>query len=116
MNRLFEPEHELSPGEVHELLGNEDVLLVDVREPYEWEAGRIPSALHIELERLASKAEDIPRDRRVVFVCRLGVRSAMAMRAFRSADWDAWHMGGGITRWAEDGLPMEPDGAVVAPH
>lgn len=116
MNFLFDRDHQLSPSEVHELLGNEDVLLVDVREPYEWEAGRIPGAVHIELERLASRAEGIPRDRRVVFLCRLGVRSAMAMRAFRSAGWDAWHMGGGISQWAEEGLPMEPEGAIVAPH
>lgn len=116
MNLLFDRKHELSPGQVHELLGNEDVLLVDVREPYEWEAGRIPGAVHIELERLASRADEIPRDKRVVFQCRLGVRSAMAMRAFRSAGWDAWHMRGGIAQWAEEALPMEPDGAVVAPH
>ena len=62
------------------------------------------------------ESEDIPRDQRVVFLCRLGVRSAMAMRAFRSAGWDAWHMGGGIAQWADEGLPMEPEGAVVAPH
>lgn len=116
MNLLFDREHELSPSEVRELLDRSEILLVDVREPYEWEAGRIAGAVHIELERLASKAEEIPRDRRVVFLCRLGVRSAMAMRAFRSAGWDAWHMGGGIALWAEDGLPMEPEQAVVAPH
>ena len=46
--------------------------LVDVREPYEFEAGRIAGSRHIELERLASKADTIDRDRPVVFVCRLG--------------------------------------------
>ena len=37
-----------------------DIVLVDVREPYEWDAGRIRGATHIELERLASRAEEVP--------------------------------------------------------
>ena len=108
------PELEIDPAELAERLG--DVQLVDVREPYEWEAGRIEGARHIELERLASQAETIDRDRPVVFACRLGARSAMAAQAFRSAGWDAWSLRGGLTLWHHEGRPIVPDGGYVADH
>jgi rhodanese-related sulfurtransferase len=111
-----DPAHELTPAQVNEALADDEVALVDVREQYEWDAGRIPGARHIELERLASRADTVPTDRPIVFVCRLGVRSAMAMQAFRASGWDAYHLGGGIQRWADEGLPIEPDGGYVADH
>ena len=111
-----DPAHELTPAQVKEALASGDVLLIDVREPYEWQAGRIPGATHIELERLAARADEVPSDRPIVFQCRLGVRSAMAMQAFRASGWDAYHMGGGIQRWVDEGLPIEPDDGYVADH
>jgi rhodanese-related sulfurtransferase len=111
-----DPAHELTPTQVKEALENGDVVLIDVREPYEWEAGRIPGATHIELERLASRADSVPTDRPIVFQCRLGVRSAMAMQAFRASGWDAYNMTGGIQRWVDEELPIEPDGGYVAEH
>jgi rhodanese-related sulfurtransferase len=111
-----DPAHELTPTQVKEALDKGDVVLVDVREPYEWEAGRIPGARHIEIERLAARADEVPSDKPVVFQCRLGVRSAMAMQAFRASGWDAYHLGGGIQRWVDEGLPIEPDGGHVADH
>lgn len=113
---FLDPAHELSPAQVHEALERGELAVVDVREPYEWEAGRIGGAQHIELERLANRAEEVPTDRPVVFVCRLGRRSAMAMQAFRASGWDAYNLGGGVQRWADEGLPLEPDGAYVADH
>jgi rhodanese-related sulfurtransferase len=111
-----DPAHELSPEQLRDLLDAGEIVLVDVREPYEWDAGRIPGAVHIELERLAARAEEIPHDRTVVFQCRLGVRSAMAMQAFRASGWDAYHLAGGIQAWADKGLPLEPGGGYVAEH
>jgi hydroxyacylglutathione hydrolase/adenylyltransferase/sulfurtransferase len=111
-----DPEHELEPEQVRERLERGEVELVDVREQYEWDAGRITGARHIELERLAGRADEIPRDRPVVFQCRLGARSAMATQAFRAAGWDAYNMAGGIALWAERGLPLEPEDGHVARH
>jgi rhodanese-related sulfurtransferase len=111
-----DPAHELTPAQVKEALDKGEIELIDVRETYEWDAGRIAGAKHIELERLASRAEEVPHDKRVVFQCRLGLRSAMAMQAFRASGWDAYHLGGGIQRWVDDGLPIEPDGGYVAEH
>jgi rhodanese-related sulfurtransferase len=93
-----------------------EIQLVDVREPYEHEAGRIAGARHVELERLAANAETLERDRPLVFYCRLGARSGMAANAFRRAGFDAYSMVGGITAWDEQGLPLEPKDGHVADH
>ena len=111
-----DPEHDLTPSQVKDLLDRGEIDLIDVRETYEWDAGHIAGARHIELERLASRAETVPRDRQVVFMCRLGIRSAMAMQAFRTSGWDAFHLAGGIQGWADAGLPLEPDDGYVADH
>lgn len=116
MGTFADPEHELTPERVSELLERGEIELIDVREPYEWEAGRIEGARHIELERLAGRAGEIPRDRPVVFQCRLGARSGMATQAFRAAGYDAYNLTGGIQAWHDAGLPMVPEGGHVAPH
>lgn len=92
------------------------IQLIDIREPYEVEAGRIPGARHIELERLASRATELDPAKPVVFYCRLGARSAMAAQAFRGAGYDAWSMAGGLDEWARQDLPLEPEDGTVAPH
>jgi len=107
---------DVSPEEVGERHGRGEVQLVDVREPYEYEAGRIAGARHVELERLASKADTIDRERPVVFYCRLGARSGMAANAFRRAGYDARSMVGGIEAWHGKGLPLEPEDGHVADH
>jgi hydroxyacylglutathione hydrolase/adenylyltransferase/sulfurtransferase len=116
MGAFADPEHELSPEHVAELLDGGQIELIDVREPYEWDAGRIRGARHIELERLAEHAGELPRDRPIVFQCRIGARSGMATQAFRAAGWNAFNPTGGIQAWHDAGLPLEPDGGEVAAH
>jgi len=117
MSAFSTQDNELAPERVDELVREGAVQLIDVREAYEHEAGRIAGARHIELERLASEAETIDRDRPVVFHCRIGSRSAMAAQAFRASGWDAYNMTGGAQAWVDRGLPLEPDGrGVVADH
>ena len=111
-----DPGHELDAERVKEMLDRGEIELIDVREQYEWDAGRIPGAKHIELERVAGRAEELSRERPIVFQCRLGARSAMVTEAFRASGWDAYNMTGGLTAWDERGLPLDPDGAVVAQH
>ena len=50
----------------------------------------------------------------VVFYCRSGGRSAMATEAFTQAGYDAHNMAGGMLAWASAGLPIAPDGGIVA--
>jgi rhodanese-related sulfurtransferase len=90
--------------------------LVDVRRPYEFEGGRIANASNVEMNELPSAADNIPRDRPVLFYCRRGNRSAMVAEAFRQAGYDAGHLAGGIEAWVADGRPLVPDdGEIRAP-
>jgi rhodanese-related sulfurtransferase len=109
-------EHDLTPDRVKEMIDSGEAQLVDVREPYEWEAGRIAGAVHIELERLAGRSDELATDKPVIFQCRVGRRSALASEAFRAAGYDAYNMAGGIQAWAEAGLPLEPEDGTVADH
>jgi len=102
------------PQEVAELRSDDSIQLIDVRQDYEWEAGRIEGARHIELTELGAQASTIARDRPVVFYCRSGVRSAMATEAFSEAGWDAHNMAGGLIAWEAAGLPIGPEDGYVA--
>jgi rhodanese-related sulfurtransferase len=104
----------LEPQRVAELLEGGGVALIDVREPHEWEAGRLSGARHIPIEQVSSEAATIDRDRTVVFYCRGGNRSEMVAEAFREGGYDAYNLAGGISAWAERGLPLEPEGGHVA--
>jgi rhodanese-related sulfurtransferase len=107
---------DVDPDRARALIEAEEVQLVDVREPHEWEAGRIAGARHIEIERLASEAGTLDRDRPVLFYCRLGARSGMAANAFRRAGFDAYSVDGGLTEWDRRGFPLEPEDGTVADH
>ena len=105
---------DLSPARVAELMQS-GVQLVDVRELYEREAGRIPDdSAHIEMDRLSEEAGSIDAGRTVVFYCRTGSRSAVAAQAFAAAGYDAHNLDGGLKAWVADGLPIEPADGHVA--
>ena len=117
MSTFSGPGIDVDTARVAEALADGDATVVDVREGYEREAGYIEGTRHIELERLASQADTIDRDRPVIFQCRMGSRSAMAAQAFRAAGYEAYSLDGGIQRWDDEGRPLAPDGqGTVADH
>ncbi|MGH2863870.1 MAG: rhodanese-like domain-containing protein [Solirubrobacteraceae bacterium] len=91
--------------------------LIDVREPYERDAGHIEGSRHIELVQLSREAAaSIDRERPVIFYCRVGARSGMAAEALRASGFEAYSMTGGLLRWASEGRPLSPEGGSVAAH
>ena len=107
----------IAPARAAELIEAGEAELIDVRRPYEWEAGRIEGARAIELNELTSQAESITKERPVIFYCRSGNRSALAAAAFRESGWDAYNLAGGLRAWVEQGLPLDPvDGEVAEPR
>jgi len=113
---LAGPGIEVTTEQTAQALTEGTAQVVDVREPYEREAGHIAGTRHIELERLASQAQTLDPERPVIFFCRVGSRSLMAAQAFRRAGFDAWSMAGGITAWDDEGRPLEPEDGYVADH
>jgi rhodanese-related sulfurtransferase len=107
---------EVSTEETARALADGAAQVVDVREPYERDAGYVEGTEHIELQQLAGAAESLDRERPVIFYCRSGVRSLMAAQAFRRAGYEAWSMAGGLVDWAAEGRPIAPEGGRVADH
>jgi len=111
-----DPEIEVTTEQAAQALADGSAQVVDVREPYEREAGHIAGTRHIELERLASEAQTLDPEREVIFYCRVGSRSLMAAQAFRRAGYDAWSLAGGLAAWHDEGRPLEPEHGHVAYH
>jgi adenylyltransferase/sulfurtransferase len=83
--------------------------LVDVREPYEWELARLPSATLLPLGTLAQSAGDVPRDRDVVLLCHHGMRSQQAAQLLQSLGVTrVFNLSGGIDRWSREVDPGVP--------
>ena len=79
----------------------EDFLLVDVREPAEWEIVRIPGAVLIPKGDLPGRLAELPQNKPVIAYCKTGVRSAEALALLKNAGFkDAKHVQGGVTAWA----------------
>ncbi len=82
-------------------------LMLDVREPAEWEAGHIPDATLIPLGELPSRLGELPRNQMIVTVCRSGNRSAQARDILRAAGFEAVaSMTGGMNDWTAGGFPV----------
>lgn len=107
----------IAPERLAEWLAEDGELqVVDVREPYEREAGHIAGTRHIELTKLSEQAASLDQSRPVVFYCRVGARSTMAAQALRAAGYEAYSMDGGLVRWAAEQRPLEPEDGRVAEH
>ena len=83
-------------------------LLLDVREPAEWQSGHAPGATLLPLGQIGARLSELPRDREIITVCRSGNRSGVAAGQLRRAGFSqVRNMTGGMTAWARAGLPVE---------
>lgn len=116
MASLEHLQEDVSPEEARRLLDEGAIDLIDVREPYEHEAGRIEGAIHVEIPNLTAAAAQLDQERPIVFYCRSGARSAMTTQAFRASGFQAFNLTGGLLAWVDKGLPIVPDDGTVADH
>jgi rhodanese-related sulfurtransferase len=84
-------------------------LMVDVREPGEFAAGRIPGSANLPLSRLEAENLPLAEAQAVVFFCAGGTRTTVnaARLAARAGEAEAYVMAGGIAAWGRLGLPVE---------
>jgi len=98
---------ELEATEVAALLEAGAITLVDVREPEEWEAERIPGAVLHPMSDFEPEAWPFAASDKVVIMCLGGVRSAAVAKRLLKAGLDrAVHLKGGLTAWKNSGLPV----------
>ncbi|MFC1412027.1 adenylyltransferase/sulfurtransferase MoeZ [Streptacidiphilus sp. N1-12] len=90
---------------------NEDIFLIDVREPGEYEIVNIPGAVLIPKGEflMGDALERMPQDKKIVLHCKTGVRSAEVLAVLHSAGFsDAVHVGGGVIGWVNQIEPAKP--------
>jgi rhodanese-related sulfurtransferase len=93
----------------HELFEKRDeVQILDVREPYEWDAGHIDGSVHIPLAQVMAGQEQGQLDavRPVVVVCKSGTRSELAALMLQARGFKAENFEGGAEAWIAAGLPL----------
>ncbi len=91
--------------------GERDFVLIDVREPNEYEINRIPGSVLIPKGDFlnGSALEKLPSDKQVVMHCKSGVRSAETLAIVKGAGYnDAVHVGGGVVAWVNQIDPSQP--------
>jgi rhodanese-related sulfurtransferase len=99
---------EVDAATVQTLRQRPDVLLIDVREPDEYQAGHIPGAVLWPLRDLPQHLDEVPKDKTVIAVCRSGNRSAKATDFLRETGFDNVHnMQGGMIAWEKAGYEVE---------
>jgi adenylyltransferase/sulfurtransferase len=100
----------LTPGDLKARLARgDDVDLVDVREPHEWDICRIEGARLAPLSSFAESLRTMDSARDVVLYCKVGQRSAKAVRQLQAAGFRrVWNLAGGILRWSEEIDPSVP--------
>jgi len=97
---------------VHESL--DDIQLVDCREQWEWDAGRITGALHIPLnDVMAGVGTDVlDLAKPVAVICRSGNRSELAAMMLQARGYDSTNVEGGMEAWASAGYEFStPNGS-----
>jgi adenylyltransferase/sulfurtransferase len=91
--------------------GERDFVLVDVREPNEYEINKIPGSVLIPKGDFlnGSALEQLPHDKQIVMHCKSGVRSAETLAIVKGAGYaDAVHVGGGVVAWVSQIDPSQP--------
>ena len=84
-------------------------LLLDVREPDEWSAGHAPDAVFVPMKEVQARQTELPKDRRIVTICRSGGRSAAVTEALNAWGFDSVNLAGGLYAWEAAGLPVVVD-------
>jgi rhodanese-related sulfurtransferase len=82
-------------------------VLIDVREPGEFQSGHIAGAKLIPLGKLGNSLNKLPKDRDILVVCQSGNRSSSGTRLLLEAGYQAINLTGGMFGWARAGLPIK---------
>lgn len=92
---------------VNSLRERDDVVLIDVREDWEYAAGHIPGTQWIPMGQIPSRVGEIPADKTVIIYCRSGNRSDQVTAFLRNQGIPVHNMLGGMIAWEQNRFPVE---------
>ena len=104
-NTMSDSSTEVTATELaRELSGAHPPALVDIREPWEWDAGNLADkgAVHIPLAELLDRTDELPEDRPIVLYCRTGNRTADALERLSGSGLSVRHLRDGLASWARE--------------
>jgi phage shock protein E len=104
---LYLPVH-VDAATVNNVRNRDDVVLIDVREDWEYAEGHIPGAVLIPFDQIPDRFAEIPQDKTVIAVCRSGNRSSQAISFLSQRGFNNVHnMQGGMLAWDQAGYEIE---------
>lgn len=101
---------EIGAVQATQLINRKDALILDLREPKEYDGGRVPNAMHIPLSQLSSRGQELGKftARPLIAYCGRGNRSRSAAGALAKLGFkEMYALRGGLRAWADAGLPLE---------
>ena len=104
-----EPFHRIDVAEAQQMLDG-GAHVIDVRDPDEYQSGHVPSATLIPVNSVFNRREELPKDGKIVFVCAVGQRSALACEMAAAAGLPPerlYNLEGGTDGWVKAGQPTE---------
>ena len=110
VQRRLSPVKEIGTLNVTQLINRENAVLLDVREPKEFEGGKLPNAIHIPLSQLPGRMGELAKmtSRPIVVYCERGQRSRAAVATLAKQGFaNIYQLQGGLKSWKDAGLPVE---------
>ena len=105
-----EPFYRVNVAEAGEMVSDDGAVVIDVREPAEYQSGHLPTATLLPVNSVFARREELPKDKKILFVCAVGQRSALAAEMAAAAGLPADHLytlDGGTDAWKKAGQPVE---------
>lgn len=105
-----EPFHRVTVSEAKEMLSGDDTVIIDVRNPDEYQSGHAPGATLIPVNSVFQRREELPADKKIIFICQVGQRSALAAEMAAAAGLPPerlYNLEGGTDAWVKAGEPVE---------
>ncbi len=103
-----EPYYRLTLDEAGEMYGEDDVVIVDVRRMDEYLEGHVKDAIFITVDDILARIDELPEDKKLLFICAAGARSGLACEMAAAMGLDSerlFNIEDGTGPWIEKGLP-----------
>jgi rhodanese-related sulfurtransferase len=96
--------------EAKAMLDGGNAIVIDVRQPDEWASGRVAGAIHIPVDDILARIDELPEDKDLLFICAMGVRSGLACEmaaAMNLATERLFNIEEGTPAWIQKNFPTE---------
>ena len=103
-----EPYYRVTIDEAADMYGDDNIAFVDVRGADEYLGGHVKNAISIPVDDLLSRVDDLPRDRKLFFICAQGVRSGLGCEMAAAMGIDVenlYNVEDGTGAWIDNGKP-----------